>query len=153
MAKKGAAEATLAVDFSEGDSLMVDLNEVEDSSFEAMPKGIYPVIVSDCEFGMSQAKGTPMWTLTLELTDGEFAGRKVFSHMVWAGAGLPITKKQIQRIRPDLFEAPFDPRNDEIIQSMFGLEVKVKLDTRMYDGSLRNNVKDLFANEGGDSFV
>lgn len=141
-----------AVDFSEGDSLMVDLNTVEDSSFEVLPKGMYSCIIEDCEFTYSQNAGNPMWSLKFDVTDGEYAGRKLFSHMVWAGAGLPITKKQLSRIAPELFEGPFDPESEEIIASMMGKEVQAKVTIRKYKGEDRNNVADLFADEGEDGF-
>ena len=147
------AKAAPAVDFSEGDSLMVDLNEVADVSFEALPRAMYPVIVAECEFSHSQSKGTAMWTLTLEVSDGEFAGRKLFSHMVWEGPGLPITKRQITRIRPDLLEGPFDPQDEDVIASMLGLDLRAKVTVRKYQGEDRNNVQDLFPGGDDDSFV
>ncbi len=149
MAKKGAAEA---VDFSEGDSLMVDLNAVEDVTFEALPKGIYPCVIAECEFSYSQSKGNPMWTLTMEVSDGEYTGRKLFSHLVFLGAGLPITKRQLSRIAPELFDAPFNPEDQETIDSMVGKNISVKTAPRKYEGQMRDNVRDLFPAEEGDGF-
>lgn len=146
MAKK---EAAAAVDFSEGDSLMVDFNSVEDVSFEALPRGMYPCVISDCEFTYSQSSGNPMWTTQLEVTDGDYAGRKLYTHMVFAGKGLPITKRQLTRIAPELLEGPFNPEDPEVIASMLGKEVKAKVSVRKYEGEDRNNVNDLFPNEGG----
>lgn len=142
-----------AVDFSEGDSLMVDFANVEDVSFEVMPRGMYPCQVVDCEFTHSQSKGTPMWTFTLEVTDGDFAGRKLFTHMVFEGAGLPITKKQLGRIKPALLESAFDPTDVEVTSDMLGLEVKAKVSIRKWDGEDRNNVQDLFPGDDGDGFM
>ncbi len=146
MAKKQAAAA---VDFSEGNSLMVDFNDVEDVSFEALPRGVYPCVIADCEFTYSQSSGNPMWTLQLELTDGDYAGRKLYSHMVFAGKGLGITKRQLTRIAPELLEGPFNPEDSEVISSMLGKEVKAKVSVRKYEGEDRNNVQDLFPNDGG----
>jgi len=145
MAKKD----TPAVDFSEGDSLMVDFNNVEDVSFEAMPRGMYPCVIADCEFTMSQSSGNPMWTFTLEVSEGEYAGRKLFSHNVFAGKGLPMTKKTLSRIAPELLEGPFNPEDSEVIASMIGRDVKAKVTVRKYEGEDRNNVGDLFPNDGG----
>ena len=146
-------KATPAVDFSEGDSLMVDFNDVEDVSFEALPVAMYDVQIADCEFTYSQSSGNPMWTLQLEVTDGDFAGRKLFSHLVFRGAGLPITKRQLTRIAPELMEGPFNPEDDDIIASMLGKELRAKVTTRKYEGRLTNNVRDLFPNEGGGDFI
>jgi len=147
------AKAKKAVDFSAGDSLMVDMSTVPDVSFEALPRALYPCQIVDCEFTYSQSSGNPMWTLTLEVTDGDYAGRKLFTHMVFAGAGLPITKKQLSRIAPSLMESAFDPSDVEVSSQMLGLEVKAKVSIRKYEGEDRNNVQDLFPNEGGDSFM
>lgn len=149
MAKKGAADA---VDFSEGDSIMVDLNAVEDVSFEALPKGIYPCVIAECDFSYSQASGNPMWTLVMEVTDGDYAGRKLFSHLVFAGAGLPITKRQLSRIAPELFDSAFDPEDDDVIQGMLGKNVMAKTAPRKYEGVMRDNVRDLFGPSEDSSF-
>jgi len=149
MAKtKAAAEA---VDFSEGDSLMVDLNDVEDVTFEALPRGLYPCVISECEFSYSQASGNPMWTLVLEVTDGEYTGRKLYSHLVFHGKGLPITKRQLSRIAPDLFDGPFNPEDEDVIATMLGRNISAKTAPRKFEGEMRDNVRDLFAasEEGG----
>jgi len=154
MAKKATTKKAEPVDFSEGDGLMVDLNLIEDSDFEVLPKGMYPVIISDCEFTHSQASGNPMWTLTMEVADGEYAGQKLWSHLVFAGKGLPMTKRTLGRIASELFKSAFDPEDVDVINSMLGKELRVKVDVRMYDGRQTNNVRDLFLNEGGnDSFT
>ena len=139
-----------AVDFSEGDSLVVDFNSVDDVSFEAMPKGVYPVVVDECEFGYSQSKGTPMWTLTLEVSEGEYAGRKLFTHLVFAGAGLPITKRQIGRIAPELLDGPFDPQDPEVLTQMLGKNLRAQVTVRKYEGEDRNNVRNLYEADGSD---
>jgi hypothetical protein len=141
-----------AVDFSDGDSLVVDFNTVEDTSFEALPKGMYPCQIAECEFTYSQSSGNPMWTLQLEVSEGEFAGRKLFNHLVFAGKGLGITKQNLARIKPDLLESPFDPTDEEVIASMLGLAVKARVTVRKYEGEDRNNVQGLFPGDG-DGFV
>ncbi len=153
MAKKSAAKAEAAVDFSEGDSLMVDLNEVEDVAFEVMPRGMYDAVISDMEFTYSQASGNPMWSLTYEVESEEYVGRKLFSHMVFQGAGLPITKRHLSRIAPELLESAFDPENDEVIQSLIGRRVCLKVNIKRYEGTNRNNVQDVLPARDGDNFV
>lgn len=152
MAKKDAAAEV--VDFTEGDSLMVDFNEVEDVTFEAMPRGLYDCIISENEFTYSQSKGNPMWSLQYEVEGGEYAGRKLFSHMVMVGAGLPITKRHLSRVAPELLEGPFDPEDDDVIQSLVGRRVCLKVNQRKYEGDWRNNVQDVLpAREATDSFA
>jgi len=141
-----------AVDFSDGDSLVVDFNEVEDTAFEALPKGMYPCVIAECEFGYSQSKGNPMWTMQLEVSEGEYAGRKLFNHLVFKGAGMGITKQNLARIAPELLESAFSPDDEEVIAAMLGKAVKAKVTVRKYEGEMRNNVNGLFAGEG-DGFV
>ncbi len=154
MAKKAAEAVPEAdvVDFSEGDSLMVDLNEVEDVTFEALPRAIYPCVISECEFTFSQAKGNPMWTLVLEVSEGEYTGRKLYSHLVFQGPGLPITKRQLSRIAPELFDGPFNPEDENIIQSILGRNIKAKVTQRKFEGQWTNNVRELYAAEEGGGF-
>ncbi len=140
-----------AVDFSEGDDLVVDFNAVEDTSFEVLPKGMYNAVIAECEFTYSKA-GNPMWTLRLEVSDGEYAGRILFNHLVFAGAGLGITKQNLGRIAPELLENPFDPKDADVIASMLGKNIKAKVTVGKYDGEDTNNVRGLFPG-GGDDFV
>lgn len=151
-AAEEAAVEDEAVEFAEGDSCIVDFDAVEDTSFEVMPRGSYPVVCVECEFDYSQAKGTPMWTLKWEIEDGEYEGRSLFSHMVMAGKGAPITKKQLGRIRPDLLEESFDAQDEEIIESMIGVRATAKVTTKKFEGEMRNNLKDLFPPADGDDF-
>ncbi len=141
-----------AVNFQEGDSLTVNLAEVEDTAFELLPNGSYPCLIAECEFTYSQASGNPMWTLKLEVAEGEFAGRTLYTHLVWAGKGLGMTKQTIGRIAPELLEAQFDCNDEEVIGSMLGKDVTAKVTSRKWDGQMRNNVAGLFAG-GGDGFA
>lgn len=144
-------EEDQGVDFGDGDSFVVDMDNVEDVSFEALPRGTYDVVIDECEFTYSQSKGNPMWSLTLEVTDGEYAGRKLFSHLVFSGPGLAFTKRQLGRIAPELKR--FDPKDPDTIASILGKNIRAKVTIRKYEGEDRNNVRDLYAGEAAESFV
>lgn len=146
------AEEETGVDFSEGDALVVDMSEVEAVSFEAIPAGMYNCQIIENEFGFSKSSGNPMWSLQLEVADGEYAGRRLFSHLVWAGKGLGFTKKDLAQIAPELLEAPFDTKDPEIVASLLGRDVRVKVAVRIYEGEKTNNVRGLFAAADGDGF-
>ena len=146
------------VDIGGGDQtsgLMVDLNEVEDQAFECAPRGMYNCVVDELAFEYSQASGNPMWSWRLEVEDGEHIGKKFFFHTVFAGKGLPRTKKTLKAVKPDLFDAPFDPETIAANGDMIGLRVRARVDIRKYEGEDRNNVKDLYAAEegSGDDFM
>lgn len=141
-------EESTGVDFSEGESMLVDFSNVEDVSFEVLPAGMYECVIAECNFTHSQSSGNAMWTLVLEVEGGDHAGRKLYTHWVFEGKGLPMTKRLVKRIAPELLEAPFDPEDDEITSSMIGRQLKAKVAVGMYQGNKNNNVKDLFPNEG-----
>ncbi len=153
MAKAKPADDAV-VDFSQGDSLMVDFGSTEDlGEREVLPRAFYPCVIAECEFTYSNSKGTPMWTLTLEVRDGEYAGRKLYSHLVMAGKGLPFTKRTLARIAPELLEGAFNPEDADIISTMLGKDVRAKVTVGNYEGEKTNSVRDLYADEGGDGFV
>ncbi len=148
-----AADAPAPVNFSEGDSIMVDMSNVEEATFEALPVGMYAVMISDVNFKYSQNSGNPMWELILEVTDGEYASRKLYTHWVWAGKGLPFTKRIVAKIAPELLENPFSADDEDIMAALLGRELRAKVGVRIYDGDKTNNVKDLFLAGGEDSFM
>ncbi len=139
-----------AVDFSEGESLVVDMSGVDEAQeFEAIPAAMYTCQIIENEFGYSNEKGTPMWTLVLEVNEGEYAGRRLWNHWVMAGKGLPFTKKDIAQIAPELLE-PFDASDPEIVASILGRDCRAKVTLGRYQGSPSNNVRGLYAvAEGG----
>lgn len=147
------SEQDAGVSVSEGASLVVDLSNVEEAGgFEAIPKGTYDVICADCEFTFSQSSGNPMWTLQWEIEDGEYAGRKLFTHWVWAGKGLPFTKAAVTAVAPHLLQGPFDPSDDEYVEGMLGVRARAKVVIKKYEGENRNNVSALLAPLGKEDF-
>lgn len=143
------------IDFGDGtdnEGLVIDLNSVEDQQFEVLPRGMYNCVVDSLEFGYSQNSGNPMWTWTLAVAEGEYEGRKLFFHTVWQGAGLPRTKAVVSRVAPELMEGPFDPEKVADAGTLLDRRVKARVDTKKYEGSMRNNVRDLFAAEESEGF-
>lgn len=147
-------EATKEVEFggegvefdAEGDdSLLIDLNDVEDSDFEPLPKGMYNVVLEDLEYKMSESAGNPMWTWTLEVEDGDFQGRKLFMHTVFQGKGLPITKRAIAQVFPHLMQGAFNPQEVAESGNLLGARMRARVGQQMYDGRKTNNVKGVFA--------
>ena len=153
LAEEAAEAEENNVTFTPGDSLMVDLNEVEDASFELMPRAKYNAQIVECEFEVSQSGGNPMWSMRADVDEGDYEGRALFLHWVWAGKGLPFTKKQAARIAPELLEEAFDPQDEGVIESMIGRRITLKVSTRKYEGEMRNNVTDVFALEEGEGFM
>lgn len=113
MAKANTAaddEFNTFADDNEGDSLMVNLSEVQAQSFEPIPKGKYPVVIEECEFQISKSSGKPMWAMRFGVTEGEYANRKLFMYMSFSEKALPSTKGNLVHIGPEFLEGNFDPR-------------------------------------------
>lgn len=147
------------VGFQDGDneeSGLVDLSGVdENGKFEVIPRGTYNAEVANVEYGISQGKGNKMWTWQLELTDEPYQGRKLFYHTTFNEGGLPRVKKALIRLgKTDLLQTAFDPVKVADEGILIGLKCKVRVDVKPYEGSPRNNVKDLLpAGEGGQDFL
>ena len=153
MAKRAAAQSP-GVQVGPGSVSAIDLSSVEGPSFEVMPRGNYQCVVTECDFDFSSTKGEPMWKMRLEVMEGEFEGRRLFSNMMWAGNGLTFTKRDLEAIRPDLAGAAIQPDDDVLLDSMVGLRVTAKVATQRYEGETRNNVRQLLAPvEGDGAFV
>ena len=130
--------------FEGGDgSVMVDLTEVEEATFEIIPKGKYEAVIEGCEYKLSANSGQPMWALTLVVTDGEYAGRKLFSHVSFSPKALPMAKKTINRLAPELLQGPFNP--EEQAGVLQGKACVVKVSVEKYEGNDANRVKDIMA--------
>lgn len=159
---KGKTEAKdeefQGIDFGEGDStgdVMVDLSNVSESGdFEAIPRGTYPAIIEDCVFEYSKSSNNPMWSLRLEVEDGEYKGRYLFHHLVFSERGLPRVRRALARLGfNELVEKPFNPEKVAEEGLLVGTRCRARVDVRPYEGVLRNNVKDLLPPEDSEGFL
>lgn len=145
-------EQTMNDTFEEGDgSLTMDLTNVQEAVFEVIPRGNYPCVIETCEFGHSQNSGAPMWTLKLSISDGEYAERKLFTHISFSEKAMPYTKRTLNAIAPEFLSGPFDLADGA--SQMEGKSVTAKVAIEKYEGESRSRVKDLSAATGADSFV
>jgi hypothetical protein len=131
---------------------MIDLSGVPDEQdFPVIPRGIYPAVVDDLTYGLSQASGNPMWTWKFELTEAagvdgngkSLAGRKLFFHTPFVENMLPRVKKVLSRIAPELLQGPFNAEEVANSGAMIGKECRVRVDIKPYEGKPRNNVRDV----------
>ncbi len=137
----------------DGDDLVIDIESVEDDAgFEVLPRGTYDCEVANVEFGYSQASGNPMWTVTLEVRNEEYEGRKLFTHLVWAGKGLPRTKTAVKQIFADVIPDMNAIKPRELAESgeLVGVMCRAKVNIRPYEGEKRNNVQQLLAPRADD---
>jgi hypothetical protein len=112
-----------------------------------LPRGEYPCRVLSGELFAAKS-GTPGYKLALEVTEGEYEGRRVWHDLWLTPAALPMTKRDLAKIgidRPEILEEPLRP----------GILVKVKLALRTDDdGNETNKVTrfEFVGTEPGDAF-
>lgn len=133
-------------------SMTVDLSNVEDDGWDVLPRGVYNVIVDDAEFKISQTGGNPMISLTLQVEDGEYADRKLFTHVVFSPKAMGMAKRAIARLGlSHLLEGPFNP--EDIVDDFIGARAKARVTVEKYEGEDTNRVKSLLPAGGGDEFA
>lgn len=126
-------------------SVMVDLSDTEEATFETVPKGVYGVTVESCEYGPSQSSGQPMWSLQLVINEGQYEGRKLFDNLSFSPKALPFTKKKLAIIAPELLNGPFNA--EEQAGQIEGRMFKVRTKMAKYDGEDVSRIKDYLADE------
>lgn len=139
-----------------GDGTMIDLSEVpEDSGFETIPRGTYDVIITKCEYKLSQSSGNPMWALELEVENNEqYNGRKLFTQLVFSAKMLGRTKKALAIIGcSNLLQGAFNAEDPEVTDQLIGKTARAVVAIgKNQEGEDRNEVKNLKARPVGDGF-
>lgn len=145
------AEVTASTD-TEG--MVFNLNEVEESSFEVLPKGTYNAIVEEFEFTTSQSSGSPMIKCVYSIIDGEYVDRKIFDYYVLTGEGakyaLPRLKQLITRVVPEEDSVSFNPAKFAESGVIINRQCRITLGIQTqkkgeYKGEKRNNVREILA--------
>jgi hypothetical protein len=150
----------------DGDSeggLLVDMSGVDENAddFPAIPRGMYASELDQLEYTTS-SKGNKMWTTRWRIEGGEYDGRTVFYHVVFNEKMLKRAKQFLMRIQmsdgsdyaKQLANRPFNPETVAMEGRLLGAKARLRLDTRVYEGKLRNNVRDVLPPaEGGDGFM
>lgn len=136
---------------SEG-SMTVNLSNVQDDGWDVLPRGIYNVIVDDAEYKISQTGGNPMISLTLQVEDGEYADRKLFTHVVFSKKAMGMAKRAITRLGlSHLLEGDFNP--EDVVDDFIGARCRARVTIEKYQDEDTNKVKSLLPAGGGDDFA
>lgn len=161
---EGAAHDTTEEDAAAGamfendeDGLVVNLSEVEEQKFELIPNGKQNIIIEENAYSLSKSSGKPMWSLKLNITGGEFKGRKLFPILSFSEKALPGTKAVIAVIAPELLDAPFKVNDPNIVTSVVGRFAKVQVGTQKAEAGSgyddQNRVKRWFQPDGDSAFM
>lgn len=136
---------------------VLNLEDVdENAQIRPLPPGIYDAIVESAEFGRSQRSNNPMltWRIRVQFEDdnGEHRERVVFLHTVINQENLPRFKRTLIRVAPDADLSAIRPSQVDSIVA--GRRCRVNLQTRTFEGQLRNNVRDVLPPaEAAESFL
>ncbi len=126
------------------DSMVLDLENVEDPKRIVFPPGTYPATIESVTPDVSQAKGNPMLVWQLQVTNpktGESRGMRYYTVLTGDGAGR--TRKTIKKVAPDTDLSAFRPSEADDLFS--GLECRAVVKRGRYNGEPTNNVQDLLA--------
>ena len=102
------------------------------AEFAPLPTGEYALRILSGELFTSKSKGTPGYKLTLEVTEGEFEGRRAWHDFWLTPAALPMTKRDLAKIgvtNLQQLEMPLPP----------GILIKGKLALRANDDGSESN--------------
>lgn len=132
-------------------SVAIDLSDVEEAKFEALPIGEYDGVIAGSEYKLSQSSGAPMWSLKIQVIGGEYDNRVIFDNVSFSEKALPFTKKTLAVIAPELISGPFDP--EEAAAEMQGKEVRFKTKLETYQGEKQTRIKTYLPLGGGDDFM
>lgn len=139
-----------------GEGFVIDMSGVDENAadFPVLPRGLYPAIVEQLDFGPSKNSGNPMWSWRFEISEGEYAGQKLFYYSVLTAEQLPRLKKVLMRIAPELLETAFNPKTVADQGVLIGKACTIRVDVKPYEGKPRNNVRDVLPAQestGGDT--
>jgi hypothetical protein len=121
-----------------------DFNKVPNTgSFEPLPDGEYPMTVVDVKVTNTQFAGDERWGLTLEVSEGEHKGRRVWDSVTWTLDD--PTSKAMQRLKLVMKAFGIDISEDREYQTneLFGQQVMVTIEgtTTSDNGKVFNKVK------------
>ena len=137
----------MAGDFNEEDDLILNMDEISELKREALPAGTYDAKIDEVEFKRS-SNNNPMLSIRFALTADEYKGRKLFTNIVLNNEfGLGRLKNTLMRLLPTADLKKFNARTDG--NMLIGCDCRVKVKTRLYDGEMVNDVKDVLAPAGG----
>lgn len=149
-----AAEEVGVTASTDTEGMVFNLDDVEESSFEVLPKGTYNAIVEEFEFTTSQSSGSPMIKCVYSIIDGEYVDRKIFDYYVLTGEGakyaLPRLKQLITRVVPEEDSASFNPAKFAESGVIINRQCRITLGIQTqkkgeYKGEKRNNVREILA--------
>ena len=123
----------------------VDFSDVE--SFEAIPDGQYACVVAAATLKDSKSSDHPYINLELDVAEGEHEGRKLWAILSLHPKALFRTLEGFKAfgIEDEKVDLEVDEDGTVLEPEFTGKAVLANVETREYEGKLRNGVTDLYA--------
>lgn len=154
---KQAAEDDGAQIETEAGGGMVDMSGVDAASkYENVPAGIYLAEIEELDFGMSQSKNNPMWTVRFRIKEGEQENRVLYHFAVFTEGGLPRVKRLLLCLNTDeaqqLAAGSFDPQQVADDSVLIGAQcrIQVKLRRDRDTREMRSNISEILPVDSDD---
>ena len=122
--------------------IQIDFSEVQD--FQALPEGNYPVTIDHVE--MKQGDAAPYLNFDTIVSDGEYAGRHLFTNLSLSEKSLWRLKSVLANLHvlEDQMVFEVDEESNYVLTPEFaGLPAIAVVSTELYKGKLQNRIDDL----------
>lgn len=153
-------------DDEDGDTInWADVDEQEGGDLEVIPRGKYATTVDESEFSLSKEGQNPMITLRLEITDGDYSGRKLWYRVVLTKKTLGMVKHSLRvlGVKMPSKEMSWNGAKrwfEKLADSgdLIGQECAATVKIRTYEGEKRNEVRSIHSAgeataDGDDDFM
>ena len=128
-----------------------DLMAAAGGSFEPLPKGPVDAVVTAAE-ATKTSNGKTMYKMTWSVLTGPNANRKVWGNQVISpesppALGIFFRQMAALGLGADYFSG--NPSEEQVAKDLVGRQATLVLDQREYQGTLRNEIKDIRKLAGG----
>lgn len=94
----------------------LDLTQIDTSSdFQPLPKGKYQAEIRSIELKEAKSSGDQMWSISFEITEGEYEGRVVFKNAMLEGKGKKYGIQFITKMVLAVLSDKVDVKNFDIL--------------------------------------
>ena len=127
-----------------------DLMDAAGGSFEPLPKTAVEAVVTEATVATTSTNKT-MFKMTWSVVEGPYVNRKLWGNQVVSPESPPalgIFFRQMAAIGLDSNFFATNPSEGAIAQAMVGKRAKLLVDQKEYQGTLRNEIKDIQKSTG-----
>lgn len=123
---------------------LVDFSQVEDAQ-EPVPAGWFECALEKFQEGDAQSSGEPIVTLTFTITEGEYAGRRLYrTHSLQSNA-LWALKRTCLALGASNEDLQGSVEIDDLLGGLIGAQCQIKTKIVRVDGEPKTNIATLRA--------